>query len=149
MIDTAYAVATSTVAAIAEPSTWSHINAILDKAMGIMDSAIMGKIVIWGLGLLGIGKYLKNRAVQRYADLAFHTVEEMARTNPETTKLDKVAAFAEVFERYMKRAGWWMLTDADMKQAEAIAKSINVLYSKGKDYVEDKAPAAPDVPAKP
>ncbi len=139
MTSTAYAVEVATAAAqvAADPGVWANINSVLDRLISIMNSPVMGWIMTTGVGLLGGGKWLKNRAVQKWAILAFHTVEEIAQTHPGNEKLDKVALFAETFERYMKRAGWLgLVTKTDIEQAHAIAKSVNVTYSAAKRAVE-------------
>ena len=132
-------VSTGALAALADPGVWGSVSLILDKIMGILNNPLMAKIVTIGLGLLGGGKWLKNRAVQRWAELAFSTVEEMHRTHQGNQKLDKVAAFSEVFKGYMKRAGWSKLvTKADVAQAHAIAKAVNVIAVKGEAFLKDK-----------
>ena len=139
----AAAVAVSTAAASVGPSTWSQVNAALDKVIAIMQSPILGKIVIILAGLLGGGKWFKNQAIQKWSQLAFHTVEEIARTNPGNEKLDKAAKFAEVFEGYMKRAGWLYITDGDHEQAQAIAKGVNVLYTQGQSFAKSNGGVPP------
>lgn len=134
-------ISTGALAAVADPGIWGSVEAILDKLISILSNPLMAKIVTIVLGLLGGGKWLKNRAVQRWAELAFSTVEEMARTHQGNQKLDKIAAFSEVFQGYMKRAGWSKLvTKDDITQAHAIAKAVNIIAVKGEAFLRDKKP---------
>ena len=136
------AVVVSTVVANSDPGAWASISAVMDKIMAILSNPITGQIVTILLGLLGGGKWLKNRAIQRWAFLAHSTVEEMARTNPGNEKLDKVAAFSEVFAGYMKRAGWVVVTNSDIQQAQALAKSVNLAYTNAVEFKNGGTPPA-------
>ena len=109
----------------------------LDKLTGMMDGVIMGKVLLAGMGVVGLGKYLKNRAVQKWAELAFHTVEEIARADKKKNSLDKVAEFTKTFRKFMRRAGWWgVVTKGDVDMAKDIAKGDNLLYDHGNAYKE-------------
>lgn len=133
-------VSTGAVATVADPGVWVGVNAILDRLISILSNPITAQIVTVVLSLLGGGKWLKNRAVQRWAELAFQTVEEMHRTHKGNQKLDKIAVFSEVFQGYMKRAGWSKLvTKADVEQAHAIAKAVNTIAVKAEYLIAMKA----------
>lgn len=129
-------VASTGTAVAVEPGAWVSINAFLDKVIALLSNPLTAQIVTVVLGLLGGGKWLKNRSVQRWAELAFHTVEEMAATHQGNEKLDKVATFTEVFRGYMKRAGWLVVTQGDVEQAHAIAKSVNTLVKAGSKFIK-------------
>lgn len=140
--------ATTTVNAVAAaPVAVSHmasflagLNSFLDSATALLDKPFLPSALSWGLALLGGGgcvKWLKNRSVQKYAHLAFMAVEEADRRDPNNQNLNKAALFAEHFEAFMRRAGWWMLTDDDVKQAQAIADALNLAYENAKAYKGD------------
>lgn len=135
------------------PEIMTGINHGLDRAIHLMESPWTIKAITWGVYLLGGGgafKWLKNRAVEKWAHLAFMAVEELARRDPEENTLDKAALFASRFEGMMKSAGWWMLTEKDVEQAKHIADALNLAYENAKAYAESEdEPAVNGVPVVP
>jgi hypothetical protein len=105
----------------------------------LLNGGLIFKIVVGILGILGIAKYFKNRAIQKWANLAFKIVEEADRINiaegDKSKILDKISMFSEKFTELMKNAGWLVLTNSDIEQAQNIAKAINVIYENGKALV--------------
>ena len=111
----------------------------METILGLLNNELVQKIVIFLITLIGGAKFLKNRAVQKWAEVAFRSVEEFARVDAENgNKIktdDKINMFCQNFRDFMKRAGWWIVTDADVEQAKKLASAVNLVYSKGQEAI--------------
>jgi len=120
----------------------------MNTVVNLLNNELVQKIVIFIISLVGGVKYLKNRAVQKWAEVAFRAVEEFARVDAEkgnTVKTDdKINLFAQKFREFMKRAGWWVVTDNDVTQAKNIASAVNLIYTKGSEAISSATALAKD-----
>ena len=120
----------------------------MDSILALLQNPIVEKIIVLLAGVLGLVKYLKNQAVQKWAEVAFRSVEEFARIDAEkgnkTKTDDKINLFCQNFKGFMSRAGWWIVTDKDVEQAKAIATAINLIYTKGQEIATSATKLAKD-----
>lgn len=125
----------------------------METILGILNHPLTEKIVILLAGVLGLVKYIKNRAIQKWAEVAFRSVEEFCRVDAEKGNKhltdDKINMYCIKFREFMKRAGWWIVTDKDVEQAKGLASALNLIYTKGQEAVTAATELAKPEPVDP
>lgn len=98
------------------------------KALGAWLLANPGSVIgllSFVLGLFGAKKLLADKraaAVEKYAHMAFHVVEELAAGNPD---LVKGVEYLDQLDSLLEAAGQSALSDSEKVGAVAMAKAIN------------------------
>lgn len=120
----------------------------MDTVLALLQNDLFQKVVVFLITAIGGVKFLKNRAVQKWAEVAFRVVEENARINEDAGKPiateEKIKNFAVEFRKFMKNAGWWVVLDSDVAQAQSIAKAINIIYTNGQEAIASATALAKD-----
>ena len=120
----------------------------METVLGLLNNELVQKIVVFLITMIGGVNFFKNRAIQKWAEVSFRAVEEFARVDAEKgNKIktdDKINMFCQSFRDFMKRSGWWIVTDSDVEQAKKIATAVNLIYSKGQEALDSGAALAKD-----